>query len=62
MGGSGQSIATGMHKFAGIFLHMKAFYADRLQIRVLPLLGDLHLNPPLFRNRLVVLRDLIVLR
>ena len=62
MGGSRQTITAGVHKLAGIFFHVQALDADLFEISVLALFSHLHLDPTLFRDRLVVLSDLVVLR
>ena len=62
MGGSRQTVAAGMDQLAGVFFHMQTLNTDGLQVGVFALFSDLHLDPALLGNRLVVLGDLIVLR
>ncbi|CAI8157197.1 MAG: Uncharacterised protein [Synechococcus sp. CC9902] len=51
-----------MDQFPGIFLHVEAFNADRLQVGVLSFFSNFNLDPALFSNGLVVLGNLVVLR
>ena len=60
--GASEAIATGMHKLAGVFFHVKTLDTNFLQIGVFALLGHFHLDPAVFSNRFVVLGDLVVLR
>ena len=61
MRGTSQPIATGVHEFAGVLLHMQALNADLLEVGVFALFGHLHFDPTLFSDRFVVLGDLVVL-
>ncbi|CAI8350783.1 MAG: Uncharacterised protein [Cyanobium sp. ARS6] len=62
MGGTSEAITAGMHQFPRVFFHMKTFDSNRFQIGVLALFSNFNLDPALFRNRFVVLGDLVVLR
>ena len=62
MGGTRQAVAAGMHQLAGVLLHVQTLDADGLQVGVLAFFSDLHLDPALLGDRLVVLGDLVVLR
>ena len=62
MGRTGQAITAGVDKLARVLLHMEPFDPNRFEIGVFAFLSDFHLNPALLCDRLIELRDLIVLR
>ena len=57
-----QAIASGVHQLASVFLHVQALDSDLFQIGVFSFFSNFHLDPTLLCDRLIELRDLIVLR
>ena len=51
-----------MNKLAGIFFHVQPFNADGFEVGVFALLSHLNLNPAVLGDRLIELRDLVILR